>query len=79
MEALIETVRCAKNLQKIKAQLEKGKVITVQSIRASVGTQELRHYITIIKRDMEIESQWFTTLDGRRFKKYWKKKIKTIN
>lgn len=74
MEVLIETTRCTNNLQKIKAQLDAGKVITVQSILASVGTQELRHYITILKTSMEIESQWFEAKDGRRFKKYWKNK-----
>lgn len=74
MEALIETPRCAKNLQKIKAQLEAGKVITVQSVRASVGTQELRHYISVLKREMNIDSIWHTATDGRRFKKYWKSK-----
>jgi predicted DNA-binding ArsR family transcriptional regulator len=74
MEALIETPRCAKNLEKIKAQLEAGKIITVQSVRASIGTQELRHYIAILKKTMEIDCTWFESTNGRRFKKYWKKK-----
>jgi hypothetical protein len=74
MEALIETPRCAKNLEKIKAQLESGKVITVLSIQRSVHTSELRHYISKIKERMEIVSQWCTDNAGRRFKKYWKKK-----
>lgn len=74
MEALIETPRCAKNMEMIKAQLEAGKVITVLSVQRTVHTSELRHYVSKIKEFMEIESEWCSDAKGRRFKKYWKKK-----
>ena len=74
MEVLIESPRCEANLAGIRKLFDAGKVLTVQSVRHVLKTQELRHYVSILRKEMEIESVWFTATDGRRFKKYWKKK-----
>ncbi|WP_152620364.1 hypothetical protein [Pedobacter lusitanus] len=71
MEELIETPRCAKNLQKIKEMLESGKVVTVISIKRTVNTYEGRHYLAILKKTMNIIREWVTSPNGRRYKKYW--------
>lgn len=59
-------------LEQIKQQLEAGRRITVQSVLRSVGTQELRHYIPIIRRtyQLNISSQWLNK-NGKRFKEYF--------
>lgn len=67
------------NITKIKEQLERGRRITVQSILDSVGTQELRHYIPIIRRrfNMIIDSEW-TERNGKRFKEYFRRKEQKV-
>lgn len=72
MEALIETPRCAKNMEKIAQMLEDGKIVTVHSIRVAIGTYEGRHYLAMLKKTMDIASEWVTSPSGKRFKKYWK-------
>jgi|GEM_PF-3405555 len=61
------------NLAAIKDQLERGWRISVQSVLHSVGTQELRHYISILRREpgIHIESVWTTADNGKRFKEYF--------
>ena len=60
------------NIIKIRCQLESGWRITVQSVRKSVGTQELRHYIPIIRKRFElpVSSVWVKR-KGKRFKEYF--------
>lgn len=58
------------NLSRIKEQLSQGRRITVQSVLRSIGTQELRHYISIIRKDMPVCSRWVEKR-GKRFKEYW--------
>ncbi len=55
----------------IKRQLISGREITVQSVLRSVGTQELRHYISALKKEgLVICSTWISR-NGKHFKKYW--------
>jgi hypothetical protein len=59
------------NLEKIKAELVAGKHITVRSVLLSVGTQELRTYISQLKRQgMHIASTWVKRRD-KKFKEYY--------
>jgi hypothetical protein len=55
-----------------------GRRITVQSVLKSVGTQELRHYISIIRReqDFKITTTWVSK-KGKRFKEYFIEKQTT--
>jgi SWI/SNF-related matrix-associated actin-dependent regulator 1 of chromatin subfamily A len=67
------------NIQQIKRQLLAGRRITVQSILRSVGTQELRHYIPIIRRrfDLQVETIWIEK-KGKRFKEYFIKQNQKV-
>ena len=59
------------NLKAIRTQLQRGWRITVQSVLSSVGTQELRHYISILRReDLNIKSEWVSK-NGKHFKEYY--------
>ena len=62
------------NTNRIKDQLLAGRRITVQSILKTVGTQELRHYIPIIRKrfNLVIDSVWVEK-KGKRFKEYFLK------
>ena len=63
------------NVTIIRDQLLSGRRITVQSVLRSVNTQELRHYIPIIRRrfGIAIQSEWVER-KGKRFKEYFLKK-----
>jgi len=56
----------------IKHQLEQGQHITVQSVLRSIGTQELRTYVPILRRkfNLNIGSRWMESR-GKRFKEYY--------
>lgn len=59
------------NLELIRQQLEAGRIITVQSVLRSVGTQELRHYISKLRNEgLDIQSKWVTRGE-KHFKTYW--------
>lgn len=62
------------NLTLIRAQLLAGKRISVMSVLKSVGTLELRHYISELKRnsDLVIAGEW-TCRNNKRFKEYYLK------
>lgn len=63
------------HLQAIKQQLEAGMRITVQSVRRTIGTQELRTYIPQLRRQygMIIDTAWVVK-DGARYKDYFLRK-----
>lgn len=56
--------------QKIASELKRGFIITVQSVLKSIRTQELRTYISVLKREgMNIKGEWVSKR-GKRFKQY---------
>jgi hypothetical protein len=65
----------ASELEQIKCLLLDGKRLTVQSVLRLVHTQELRTYITILKRNphsLDIDTEW-KERNGKRFKEYFLK------
>jgi hypothetical protein len=64
------TTNHEKNEALIKQQLLAGKRITVLSVLKSVGTIEARHYLSIIRRELPVSSEWVTK-NGKRFKEYF--------
>jgi hypothetical protein len=60
------------NKKRIKAELLSGKRITVQSVLKTIGTQELRTYIPILRREdeLDIATEWILK-NGKRFKEYF--------
>jgi hypothetical protein len=62
------------DLQQIKKLLLDGKRLTVVGVLRLVGTQELRTYIPILRRqhDMDISAEW-QERGGKRFKEYYLK------
>jgi len=60
------------NLKAIREQLIRGWRITVQSVLQSVGTQEARTYIAILRKDPElkIKDRWISK-NGKHFKEYF--------
>jgi hypothetical protein len=60
------------NIYQIRDLLLSGRVLTVQSVRRAVGTQELRHYIPVIRTrfELKVDSKWVCK-NGKRFKQYW--------
>lgn len=67
------------NTKMIIEQLLAGRRITVQSVRKSVGTQELRHYIPIIRTDfgLIIDTEW-KQKNGYRYKEYFLRKEQKV-
>jgi len=63
----------SQNLKEIKALFEAGKTLTVVSVLRDVGTIELRHYVAVLRKDMEIKDKWVKR-NGKRFKEYWLRK-----
>lgn len=56
---------------KIRSELERGFIITVQSVLKSCRTQELRTYISALKKDgLKIKSEWITK-GNKHFKQYF--------
>lgn len=60
------------NLSAIRKLLLGGCKLTVLLVLRIVNTLELRHYLSILRKEgMIIKDEWKTTDDGKRFKVYW--------
>ena len=60
------------NLSAIRKLLLGGCKLTVLLVLRLVRTLELRHYLSILRKEgMVIKDEWKTTDDGKRFKVYW--------
>lgn len=60
-----------KNQKAIEAQLVAGRRISVISVLQSVGTLELRTYLSKIRRKLSIADEWVTLPNGKRHKEYY--------
>ncbi|WP_256013172.1 hypothetical protein [Desertivirga xinjiangensis] len=58
------------NLKAIRELFESGSILTVLDVLRSVGTIELRHYVAILRKDLDISDRWVKR-NGKRFKEYW--------
>jgi transcription initiation factor IIE alpha subunit len=59
------------NLSLIKCQLEKGKRITSISVLKSIGTTEIRHYLSKLRKEgLAIKDRWIEK-DGKHFKEWF--------
>ena len=65
-----KSINHSANLALIRDQLLNGRRISVKSVWKSIGTTELRHYIAILRKTLNIASEWVTD-GGVRYKVYY--------
>lgn len=59
------------NLSRIREQLNMGRRITSISVLNSIGTTEIRHYLSILRHEgLNIKDRWLEK-DNKRFKEWW--------
>lgn len=63
-------VNAFKNEKAILEQLIAGRRITTMSVLSSVGTSELRTYLSRIRKTVKISSTWVKR-NGKHFKEYY--------
>lgn len=59
------------NLSKIRVLLMSGAKLTSITVLRLIGTTEIRHYLSKLRREgLAIKDQWLER-DGKRFKTWW--------
>lgn len=61
------------NQKAILDQLLAGRRISTLTVLKSIGTSELRHYLAIIRKTVNVSDEWVER-NGKRFKEYFIKK-----